>query len=69
MPFLSSADFFLFSLYLNYAIPSVFNSLDPDQVDILWGLIWVETVCSSGHYSTADLKAVRGVYWSDLCII
>ena len=49
--FLSSADFFKIKKILS-GIPSVSNSLDPDQArQKMLGLIWVQTV-SKGHQET-----------------
>ena len=35
------------------------NSLDPDQADILSGLIWVQTVCKSYQQTTLKNKACK----------
>ena len=57
------------------------NSLDPDQADILSGLIWVQTVCKSCQQMTLGDKDVTsapdhmchiarsGVHFYDLIIL
>ena len=57
--FLTSDDFFQTQIFQKIlsGIPSMSNRLDPDQADILSGVIWVQTVSNRLVSGQADCLA------------
>ena len=38
------------------------NNLDPDQPEVLTGLIWIQTVCKSYQHTTLVCKELNRMY-------